>query len=79
MVQVNILFHTAEVTVSDMGCYEEESTEETGEEESTEETGGALWDIFRREDAKKLEEYLSNHYEEFQYPCGCRVDKVCFS
>ncbi|KAL6555073.1 hypothetical protein OROGR_006331 [Orobanche gracilis] len=37
---------------------------------------GALWDIFRREDVEKLEEYLFNHYTEFQYPCGCPVDKV---
>ncbi|KAL6555090.1 hypothetical protein OROGR_006348 [Orobanche gracilis] len=36
---------------------------------------GALWDIFRREDVEKLEEYLFNHYIEFQYPCGCPVDK----
>ncbi|KAL6555083.1 hypothetical protein OROGR_006341 [Orobanche gracilis] len=36
---------------------------------------GALWDIFRREDVEKLE-YLFNHYTEFQYPCGCPVDKV---
>ncbi|KAF5776740.1 putative transcription factor & chromatin remodeling &Metalloenzymes JmjC family [Helianthus annuus] len=40
------------------------------------ETDGALWDIFRREDVKKLEEYLSNHLKEFQYPCGCPIDKV---
>ncbi|KAL6555074.1 hypothetical protein OROGR_006332 [Orobanche gracilis] len=37
---------------------------------------GALWDIFRMEDVEKLEEYLFNHYTEFQYPCGCPVDKV---
>ncbi|GJU77192.1 hypothetical protein Tco_1274262 [Tanacetum coccineum] len=41
-----------------------------------EETGGALWDIFRREDEENLVAYLFNHYTEFQYPCGCPVDKV---
>ncbi|MFS8022300.1 putative transcription factor & chromatin remodeling &Metalloenzymes JmjC family [Helianthus anomalus] len=60
---VNILVHIAEVSVSNMGV-------------ESEETGGALWDIFRREDVKELEKYLSNHREEFQYPCSCHIDKV---
>ena len=45
---------------------------------NAEETGGALWDIFRREDVEKLKGFLLRHYKEFQYPCGCPVDKVCF-
>ncbi|GJZ59165.1 lysine-specific demethylase JMJ25-like protein, partial [Tanacetum coccineum] len=41
--------------------------------------GGAPWDIFRREDVEKLDAYLLKHYKEFQYMCGCPVDKVYHS
>ncbi|XWS68469.1 hypothetical protein CRYUN_Cryun04dG0093000 [Craigia yunnanensis] len=38
--------------------------------------GGAIWDIFRRQDVPKLQEYLKKHFREFRYVHCCPVLQV---
>ncbi|XWS39594.1 hypothetical protein CRYUN_Cryun18bG0068500 [Craigia yunnanensis] len=38
--------------------------------------GGAIWDIFRRQDVPKLQDYLKKHFREFRYVHCCPVSQV---
>ncbi|XP_039068742.1 lysine-specific demethylase JMJ25-like isoform X2 [Hibiscus syriacus] len=38
--------------------------------------GGAIWDIFRKEDIPKLQDYLRKHFGEFRYIHCCPVSQV---
>ncbi|KAK8519035.1 hypothetical protein V6N13_017716 [Hibiscus sabdariffa] len=60
-------------------CGENGRSSETSEnkiEEVEAHEGGAIWDIFRKEDVPKLQDYLRKHFGEFRYVHCCPVSQV---
>lgn len=47
-----------------------------GEVDTEHQFGGALWDIFRREDVPKLEAYLRLHSKDFRHVHGSQIEEV---
>ncbi|MCD7462008.1 hypothetical protein HAX54_047575 [Datura stramonium] len=59
--------------------YREDSSSLFGQDRSEgfeEADGGALWDVFRRQDVPKLEEYLKKHFREFRHIYGSPLPQV---
>lgn len=71
-------FERSEKTRDVEECVEEQPCPNLPSMEHTDEKGGAIWDIFRREDVPKLKDYLVKHSKEFRHTYCCPVDQVAF-
>lgn len=65
---------SVEIDLAEGTSSEEKISEEMESWEASD--GGALWDIFRRQDVPQLQEYLNKHFREFRYIHAGTVPQV---
>ncbi|XVE92931.1 hypothetical protein REPUB_Repub01dG0146300 [Reevesia pubescens] len=79
LVRESVMEESGKAKVDQEECMESGRPSETfGNkiEEAEAVEGGAIWDIFRRQDVPKLQDYLKKHFREFRYVHCCPVSQV---
>lgn len=81
---MNLLTHTKSVirtstklnTTKQKDGYQDEALVYETDLQTNDDQGGALWDVFRRQDVSNLEKYLRNHSAEFCHVNRLSVEQV---